>query len=183
MLTPVPAHCTPCVADNPPQLVRFPAAAPAVTSTTPLPVWLPYQVALPAQRQQLLVLVRQILQAAYPTLQELQWVQALEELQLPLRLFGEEVVLYCEGLTTLVQYLAACYPAGSTPDVFLSPAPLPSNEGQKPATQTFSIPAGLALQLRRVGYWKRADYAWLVNQALAQLLGQYPEAAVPTPHE
>ena len=176
MLTPSPAHCTPCMADTPPQVVRFPA-----TPTRPSPAWLPYAEALPAQRHQMMVLMRQILQAAYPTLQEPQWVRALEELQLPLYRSSEEVILYCEALTTLVQYLAACYPTVPMTDVFASPVPLPADDGKKPGKQTFNIPAGLALQLKRVGYWKRKPCGWLVNQALAQLLRQYPEALEPLP--
>jgi hypothetical protein len=176
-------RCTPCVANTPPQVVRFPAAAPASPPITPSPEWLPYPEASPAQRHQLVVLTRQVLQAAYPTLQEQQWVQALEELQLPLYICREGVTLYGEALTTLVQYLATCYPTVPATDIFASPVPLPDDNGQEPRKQTFSIPAGLALQLKRVGYWKREPVAWLVQQALARLLRQYPEAFKPTPHE
>lgn len=176
-------RCTPCIAHTPPQLIRFPAAAPLSPPTIPSPEWLSYAEALPAQRHQVMVRSRQILQAAYPALQEPQWVQALEELQLPLHISNGEVILYCEALTTLVQYLAACYPTGPVLDIFASPVPLPDDNGQEPGKQTFSIPAGLALQLKRVGYWKREPVGWLVQQALALLLPQYPEAFVPTPRE
>ena len=37
--------------------------------------------------------------------------------------------------------------------------------------------------LRRVSYWARKPVGWLMNEALAQLLPQYPEAAQPLPEE
>ncbi len=182
MLTPS-VLCTPCIANTPPQVVRFPTPAPVSPPTNPSPVWLPYTEALPGQRHQMMVLTRQILQAAYPSLHEQQWVQALDALQLPLYVSREDVILYCEALTTLVQYLATCYPSVPATDIFASPVPFPDDDGKKPSKQTFSIPAGLTLQLKRLGYWKRESYGGLVNQALALLLRQYPEAFKPTPRE
>ena len=186
MLTPSPIRCATCVARAPLQVIRFPHAAPAATpaaASPPRTAWLPYHEARPTQRYQTMVLARRVVQAAYPFLEEAQWVQALEALRLPLCLDEGEVTLQRDGLTTLVQYLAACYPTVPTTDIFASPVPLPGDNGGEPRKQTFSIAAGLALQLKRVGYWKREPVAWLVQQALALLLRQYPEAFKPTPHE
>ena len=61
----------------------------------------PYAEMTPDQRYQVLVLVRQLLQAAFPWLEEWQWVQALDDLQLPVYTTGEAVFFYATGLTTL----------------------------------------------------------------------------------
>jgi hypothetical protein len=186
MLTPSPIRCATCVASAPLQVIRFPHAAPAsppAAASPPRTAWLPYDEALPTQRYQTMVLARQVIQAAYPFLEEAQWVQALEELRLPLCLYEGEVTLQRDRLTTLVEYLAACYPTVPAADIFASPVPLPDDEAQDSRNQTFSISVGVALQLKRVSYWKRVPVGWLVNQALALLLRQYPEAWKPTPRE
>lgn len=186
MLAPSPIRCATCVASAPLQVIRFSPAGPVsppAAASPPQTAWLPYHAALPAQRHQTMVLMRRIMQATYPFLEEAQWVQALEELQLPLCFYGGEVTLQREGLTTLVQYLAACYPTVPATDIFTSPVPLPEDENEDQRNQTFSIYTSVALQLKRVGYWKRAPVGWLVNQALALLLRQYPEALKPTPRE
>lgn len=190
MLTPSSARCTACVANTPPQIVRFPraapASAPAASSPAP-PVRRPYHETTPAQRQQVMVLVRGILRAAYPFLEERQWVQALDDLQLPLYTTGEEAFLYAKGLTTLVQYLAAYFPTVPVTSRSASPTPAPA-EATPPVPeplvkQTYAIRAALAEQLDRVSYWKRKPRTWFVNQALTHWLDQYPEAHTSLPEE
>jgi hypothetical protein len=52
---------------------------------------------------------------------------------------------------------------------------------QQPIKQTYAITADLVTQLERVSYWCRQPRSRLVNQALAHLLSQYPEASIPVP--
>ena len=189
MLTPSYARCAACVANEPPRAVRFPRAVPAAA---PAPAsWRPYPEASPDQRRQAMVLARQILQAAYPFLAEWQWVQALEELRLPLHCTVEEATLSRDGLTTLVRYLAAYYPTVPVADPAVAPAPAPAptpTPTDPPARelrvkQTCDIRASLMEQLERVCYWRRKSRTWFVNQALDQLLRQCPEALTPLPEE
>jgi len=133
-----------------------------------------------------MVLARQILQAAYPFLAEWQWVQALEELRLPLHCTVEEATLSRDGLTTLVRYLAAYYPTVPATDPALAPAPIPAPIPMPMPTpmptdpparelrvkQTCDIRASLMEQLKRVCCWRRKSRTWFVNQALDQLLRQ-----------
>jgi len=197
MLTPSYARCAACVANEPPRAVRFPRTVPAAA---PAPAsWRPYPEASPDQRRQAMFLARQILQAAYPFLAEWQWVQALEELRLPLHCTVEEATLSRDGLTTLVRYLAAYYPtvpvagpAGApapAPTPMPIPTPIPTPTPTDPPArelrvkQTCDIRASLMEQLERVCYWRRKSRTWFVNQALDQLLRQCPEALTPLPEE
>ena len=191
MLTPPYVRCATCVANEPPRAVRFPRAVPAAAPAPAL--WRPYPEASPDQRRQAMALARQILQAAYPFLAEWQWVQALEELRLPLHCTVEEATLSRDGLTTLVRYLAAYYPTMPVADPVVAPAPAPTPTPTLMPTdpptrelrvkQTCDIRTSLMEQLKRVCYWRRRSRTWFVNQALDQLLRQYPEALTPLPEE
>ena len=138
---------------------------------------LPYREASPFQRTQALHGARRILDAAYPTLSGAQWQAALAQLQLPLQVLGDQASLPPEALATLVQYLEAQYrtpPPG--PGV-----PAPARPAEKLRKQTYGIAPSLITALARVSHWRRRRVSQLVNEALAQLLSQYPEAQVPVP--
>jgi hypothetical protein len=145
----------------------------------------PYHEASPIQRHQALVWVRQILQAAYPFVEAGQWDQALQELRLPLYPAVEGATLYDEGLTTLVQYLAACYPTTPAARPYTStmsaPVEVEPPVDEPTVKQTYDIRVSLAEQLRCASYWQRRPQRWFLDQALVQLLSQYEEAITPVP--
>jgi hypothetical protein len=144
---------------------------------------LPFAQASPLLRHQALASARQILGAAYYSIAEAQWHQAFEELQLPLYRLGDgPASLSAEGLLALLQYLEARYRLSSTATPSAGPTP-PAVPAAQPIKQTYAINPDVATQLGRVSYWCRQPRSRLVNQALAQLLSQYPEASIPVPEE
>jgi len=187
MLLPSSRRCAACVASTSVRAVRFARAAPARARTGAAEAarMVPYHEASPVQRHQAMVWVRQILQAAYPFVGAEQWDQALEDLRLPLYPAVEGATLYYEGLTTLVQYLAACYPTtpAARPSVSTMSAPVEVEPPVEEPTikQTYDIRVSLAEQLHCVSYWQRRPRRWFLDQALVQLLSQYEEALIPIP--
>jgi hypothetical protein len=150
----------------------------AVSSESPAGI--PFAQAPPLLRHQALASARLILGAAYPLVAEAQWHQALEELQLLLYRAGDgPASLSVEGLAALGQHLEARY-RGAAPTLPAAAAPAVA-AAQQPIKQTYAITADLVTQLERVSYWCRQPRSRLVNQALAHLLSQYPEASIPVP--
>jgi len=151
------------------------------------PSLLPYAEASPWQRHQALLSARQVLDAAYSFLSQDEWVQALDQMQPALQFLADQIVVSYPGLATLVYYLethyrpAAAAAPGALPIGNSSPAGmLPAGKG-KQKKQTYAVYADLLTQLARVSYWRRRPISQLVNEALAQLLRQYPEAHQPVP--
>lgn len=145
---------------------------------------LPFAQASPLLRHQAMVSARQILGAAYYSIEEAQWQQALEELQPTLYRLGDGPAnLSAEGLLTLQQYLEARYRLRSMATVGATKLTTPAVPAPQPTKQTYAINPDVATQLGRVSYWCRKSRSRLVNQALAQLLSQYPEASIPVPEE
>lgn len=146
------------------------------------PTSLPFAQASPSLRYQAMATAHQILEAAYPFVVEAQWHQAFDDLQLPLYRFGDgPASLSTDGLAALVQYLETRYRATAAATPTAAAASLPAVAKVQPTKQTYSIHPDLATKLERVSYWCRQTRSRLVNQALSQLLDQYPEASVPVP--
>lgn len=148
-----------------------------------LPPLLSYAQASVFQRTQALNGARQVLDAAYPFLNYPQWQHALDQLQLPLQVTADQTGLTHDGLAALVQYLAARYHIPSAPD----PASTSVSAAEPPTAKyrkyTFSINPQVAEQLARVSHWCRIPKSRLVNEALVQLLRQYPEADLQLPQD
>ena len=146
------------------------------------PTSLPFAQASPSLRYQAMATAHQILGLAYPFVVEAQWHQAFDDLQLPLFRFGDgPASLSTDGLAALVQYLETRYRATVTAPLTAAAAPPPTVARVPPTKQTYSIHPDLVTRLERVSYWCRQTRSRLVNQALSQLLDQYPEASVPVP--
>jgi hypothetical protein len=146
------------------------------------PTSLSFAQASPFLRYQAIATAHQILGLAYPFVVEAQWHQAFDDLQLPLYRFGDgPASLSTEGLATLVQYLEARYRATAAALPATAAAPPPAVATVQPTKQTYSIQPDIATKLERVSYWCRQTRSRLVNQALRQLLDQYPEASIPVP--
>jgi hypothetical protein len=145
-----------------------------------LPPPLPYAAASPTQRQQALLSARQVLDVAFPHLSRAHWVAALDEVQPPLLALPDQPVhLTHDGLAVLAFHLAPVPNGGDTP---AGVAPL--GRPRKVASakkQTYTVPLDLREQLANLSYWRRMAINQLVLDALAQLLGQYPEARRPRP--
>jgi hypothetical protein len=145
------------------------------------PLLLPYGDASTFQRSQALHGARRILDAAYPFLSSAQWQLALAHLQLPLQLTVDQASLSAEALATLVQYLEDRYRTSPVPATPPPAAPAAEPTTEKSRKQTYAITPSLITQLARASHWRRRPISQLVNEALAQLLRQYPEAQVPVP--
>ena len=146
------------------------------------PTSLPFAQASPSLRYQAMASAHQILGLAYPFVVEAQWHQAFDDLQLPLYRFGDgPASLSTDGLAALVQYLETRYRATAAASPALAATPPPKVATVQPIKQTYSIQPDLATKLERVSYWCRQTRSRLVNQALSQLLDQYPEASIPVP--
>jgi hypothetical protein len=190
MLTSTSLPCSFCIADKSLRLVNFSRSTSASSAdifSGALQMELPYSQASLVQRRQVMLSSRKILQAAFPFVEEQQWVEALDDLQLPLHLTTEEVTLYRDGLTTLIRYLVACYPTvplAYPPDSnMLAHADIDPLAPKHQIKQTYAIYVSLAEQLNRVSYWRRKPRTWFVNRALTQLLSRYPETLIPLPKE
>lgn len=147
-----------------------------------LPSLLPYAQASVFQRTQALNGARQVLDAAYPFLSYPQWQHALDHLQLPLLVTADQAGLSHDGLATLVQYLAARYQTPPVPSATTSTtSPAEPSATTKSHKQTYSVRPEVTKQLARVSHWCRLTKSQLVNEALVQLLRQYPEADLPLP--
>jgi hypothetical protein len=143
---------------------------------------LPFAQASPFLRSQAMATAHHILGAAYPFVVEAQWHQAFDDLQLPLFRFGDgPASLSTDGLAALVQYLETRYRATAAAAPTAAVAPPPAVAAVPPTKQTYSIHPDLVTRLERVSYWCRQTRSRVVNQALSQLLDQYPEASVPVP--
>ena len=135
------------------------------------------------QRTQALNGARQVLDAAYPFLNYPQWQHALDELQLPLQVTADQTGLTHDGLAALVQYLAARYPPPSAPGAASTQVGATAPPTTKSRKQTHALSPEVTEQLARVSHWCRVTKTHLVNEALVQLLRQYPEANLPLPEE
>lgn len=152
----------------------------AADSLLPL---LSYAQASVFQRTQALNGARQVLDAAYPFLNYLQWQHALDHLQLPLQVTADQTGLTHDGLATLVQYLVARYRPPSAPDASSTPSSATEPATAKYRKQTHALSPEVTEQFARVSHWCRITKTQLVNEALVQLLRQYPEANLPLPEE
>lgn len=147
------------------------------------PPLLAYAQASVFQRTQALNGARQVLDAAYPFLTYPQWQHALDYLQLPLQVMADQTGLTHDGLTALVQYLAARYHTSPVPGGASTSSSAAEPSTAKSRKQTYSVSPEVTEQLARVSHWCRIPKSRLVNEALVQLLRQYPEANLPLPEE
>jgi hypothetical protein len=158
-------------------------------SSIPPSSLLTYQEASASQLAQAIINAAQVLAPYYPALTWAQWLQAFEALELPLRVNGQHIITTAPGLSGLIQYFEtrslSTIKAAAHPEIFPALVSEPNThfqlEVRHEVKKTYAMLPDVLESLERVNYWLRKGKSALVNQALRQLLVQYPESLIPIP--